>query len=77
MVYENGFKKWIDLLKSFMERKFRLTCSTPGYNHRSVQFQIRYDGVDLCVDLLASPYWNTPPEFYLFLNRISKEKQAM
>ena len=75
--HANGFKKWIDLLKLFMERKFKLTCGTPGYNHRSVQFPIQYSGVSLCVDLLVSPYWNTPREFYGFLRRIPKEQQKM
>ena len=29
------------------------------------------------VDLLVSPYWNTPAEFYNFLRHIPKEKRSM
>ena len=75
--YANGFGRWIDLLKLFMDRKFQLTCRTPGINYRLVKFPITYNGVSLDVDLLASPYWNTPREFYDFLRRIPKEKRAM
>ena len=78
MYRENGFKRWVDMLKVFMEEEFSLTTSTPGYNHRSVQFDIRYRNESLQVDLLVSPYWgNDPEEFYNFLRRIPKEKQGM
>ena len=75
---QNGFSKWTDGLKVFVEREFNVSCTTPGgYNNRSVQFEISYDGVKLDVDLLVSPYWNTPAEFYNFLRRIPKEKRSM
>ena len=77
MFRENGFKRWVDMLKVFMEEEFNLRTSTPGYNHRSVQFDIRYKNEPLKVDLLVSPYWNNPEEFYNFLRRIPTEKRDM
>ena len=74
---ENRFKRWVDMLKVFMEEEFNLTTSTPGYNHRSVQFDISYKNVTLPVDLLVSPYWDKPEEFYNFLRRIPKENRDM
>ena len=65
------------MLKVFVERNLQLTCTNPGFNQRSVQFQIRNDGVTLCVDLSVSPYWSTPRDFYNFLRQIPKQKQAM
>ena len=66
------------MLKEFMEEEYNLTTSTPGYNHRSVQFNFRYKNEPLQVDLLVSPYWgNNPDEFYNFLRHIPKEKQDM
>ena len=65
------------MLKVFMEEEFNLTTKTPGRNHRSVQFAISYKNVSLQVDLLVSPYWSNPGEFYDFLRRIPKEKQDM
>lgn len=47
------------------------------YNHRSVQFEYYYEGVTLAVDLLVSPFWDSPREFYLFLRRIPREKRNM
>ena len=64
------------MLKVFVERNLQPNCINPGYNHRSVQFKI-CDGVTLSVDLLVSPYWNTPRDFYNFLRQIPKQKQAM
>ena len=75
--HENGFKRWVDMLKVFMEEEFKLTAKTPGHNNRSVQFVFTYGDVSLQVDLLVSPYWNDPEEFYNFLRRIPKEKQHM
>ena len=76
MYRNNGFDQWIGDLKEFIEREFRITATTPGYNHRSVQFDF-YVGGKLSVDLLVSPYWNTPEEFYHFLRRIPKENRNM
>ena len=69
------------MLKTFMERAFNHMisgCSTSGYNHRSVQFSITHEGVSMEVDLLASPYWTDPKEFYDFLRRwIPRGKRNM
>ena len=79
MCAQNGFKKWVDLLKVFMEEEFDLSsnASTPGYNNRSVQFPIQYNGVVLAVDVLVSPYWDTPRDFYQFLRGVPKDSRSM
>ena len=70
MYAQNGFKEWIGLLKSFVERNFTHKCKTTG---RSVQFT--YKSVE--VDLLVSPYWNTAQEFFQFLKTIPKERRGV
>ena len=65
------------MLKVFMKEELNLTARTPGRNHRSVQFAMSYKNVTLQVDLLVSPYWSNPEEFYNFLRRIPKEKRDM
>ena len=54
-----------------------LRTELPGYNHRSVQFRFCHKGVELDVDLLASPYWDTPREFYQFLRSLPRERRDM
>ena len=76
MCAQNGFKKWVGLLKAFVEEEFNLP-STPRYNNRSVQFSIPYNGVLLAVDLLVSPYWETPRDFYQFLQGVPKDSRSM
>ena len=77
MCMYNGFHQWTRHLKDFIEKKFEITATTPGCNHRSVQFDCIYDGMELSVDLLVSPYWNTPEDFYHFLRQIPREKRSM
>lgn len=74
---EDGFKKWVDMLKAFMVEEFHRPAHTPGRNHRLVRFDITNDDVTLQVDLLVSPYWNYPKDFYNFLRHIPKEKRDM
>ena len=63
-----NFKYWTTQLKEFIEKKFRYKCEM---SHRAVQFIFPNEGVNLKVDLLVSPYWNTPNGLYQFL----KERQ--
>ncbi|CAI8023927.1 2'-5'-oligoadenylate synthase 1A [Geodia barretti] len=71
----NGFGNWTSQLKEFIEREFGITSYTPGYNNRSVQFKCSYKGVNLSVDLLVSPFWSNPREFYQFLESLSRERR--
>ena len=70
----SGFRKWITILKEFIEGELKVTATTTG---RSVQFEFRNEGLKLSVDLLVSPYWSSPEDFYHFLRRIPKEKCSM
>ena len=67
------FKKWIDLLKEFIEDEFKIKCRASG---RAVTFPVLCEDVRLKVDLLVSPYWNHQKEFYDFLRYIPKEERA-
>ena len=76
MVYDqNGYKTWLTLLKSFIASEPNV--SNVSYNPWLVQFPFQYRGVRLDVDLLVSPYWDTPQDFYEFLRRIPTEKHHL
>ena len=79
MLRDNGFHRWTAVLKQFIQEEFNITAFTPGYNHRSVQFQYPYQGLKVEVDLLVSPFWGSrsPRDFYSFLQRIPKERRNM
>jgi hypothetical protein len=72
VIRQNGFHYWTAQLKEFIEREFGISSTIPGYNHRSVQFACQYEGVRLEVDLLVSPYWDPPSDFYQFLRRVPR-----
>ena len=74
---QNGFHYWTAKLQQFIERELKIRTELPGYHHRSVQFKFPYQGVELDVDLLASPYWDTPREFYQFLRSLPRERRDM
>ena len=71
----NGFSTWTKPLQEFIEREFKIKSFTPGYNNRSVQFRVQYEGVILEIDLLVSPFWDTPHDFYQFLRSIPKGRR--
>ena len=73
----NGFGNWTSQLKVFIEKEFGIKSYTPGYNTRSVQFKYLHNGVNLSVDLLVSPFWSDPREFYQFLVPLSRERRKM
>ena len=76
VVYDqNGYKTWLTLLKSFIASEPNV--SNVSYNPWFVQFLFQYRGVRLDVDLLVSPYWDTPQDFYEFLRRIPTEKRHL
>ena len=60
-----------------MEKLNIRSVGSGGYQRRSLQFIIYPCGVKLKVDLLVSPYWTNPREFYMFLERIPSDKREM
>jgi hypothetical protein len=77
VLVQKGFHLWTAQLKEFIEREFGIRSTTPGYNHRSVQFACQYEGVRLEVDLLVSPYWDPPSDFYQFLRHVPRPHHEM
>ena len=75
VVAHRGFGHWIGQLKVFIDREFNLTSHTYGSNPRLLQFEYSYQRVTLSVDLLVSPYWSNPRDFYQFLRRVSKDSR--
>ena len=74
MLVTGGFRPWLQLLKTFLERT--LYISVEMFPH-SVQFDYVHRGCTLEVDLLVSPYWNNQKEFYSFLKSVPVHKQPM
>ena len=77
MYDSNGFEQWIVQLRSFVEKQLGIPCKALGYNHRSVQFVVERNELPLEVDLLVSPYWSSPDEFYRFLVTVQKKQRKM
>ena len=67
MCSDNGFDRWTFPLKKFIKEEFEIESKTPGNYNRSVQFECSCQGVNLEVDLLVSPFWSNPGDFYQFL----------
>ena len=59
-----SFYNWTTQLKQFIENEFGFECKIP---YRAVQFDFQHQGINLKVDLLVSPYWSNPQEFYRHL----------
>ena len=70
--YEDKFEPWTSQLKSFIERVRGVTMRSRSLEY-SVQFAFNYRGMSIDVDLLVSPYWESPDEFYDFLKDIPHE----
>ena len=73
----NGFQQWTEALKIFIKQMFGIVGNNPGKHHRAVRFEKITEGLKLRVDLLVSPYWQTPDEFYNYLRSIPKESHSM
>ena len=69
---EDRFKPWTSQLKPFIERVRGVTMRSRSLEY-SVQFAFNYEGMSIDVDLLVSPYWESPTEFYDFLKSIPHE----
>ena len=70
--YEDKFGPWTSQLKTFIERVRGVTMRSQSLEY-SVQFAFNYRGMSIDVDLLVSPYWESPDEFYDFLKDIPHE----
>jgi len=65
------FKHWLTKLDRFLEGHFRQSYSKTRMTQRSLQFE--YGGIE--VDLLVSPYYDQPHEFYQFLKKIHPDER--
>ena len=69
-VVEIGVSTIIDRLDTFLRR--RLGQDYEFVNKTSFSLQFKFHG-DIDVDLLPSPYWDTPDELHRYLEDISKK----
>ena len=67
------FKQWISQLKDFIAQLRGVQLQNRG-GYYSVKFTYKVsDHVSLEVDLLVSPHWDTPRDFYEFLKIVREE----
>jgi hypothetical protein len=67
------FKPWISQLKEFMQDFPGVQLHYHGEKAESYSVQFSYEisrGILIEVDLLVSPYWNRPEDFYKFLREV-------
>ena len=69
---EDKFEPWTLQLKSFFNGVRGVTMRSQSLEY-SVQFAFNYRGMSIDVDLLVSPYWESPTAFYEFLKSIPNE----
>ena len=73
------FEPWLRQLKEFIDEMDGVTLKrqSPNAKQFSVQFffDVNHRGSPIDVDLLISPYWNNPEEFYNFLKGVPKEER--
>ena len=69
------FQPWLSQLKQFIDRIQGFTLKFPRSVDRfSVQFSYEVSHRLLIdVDLLVSPYWNEPQDFYDFLRQVPRD----
>ena len=67
------FKPWISQLEEFIQG-FE-DVAVRGANEFSVSFSYKTSQGLLDVDLLVSPYWNHPRDFYQFLREVRKQER--
>lgn len=71
---DNQFRKWLSLLKSFLQKEYGGDFVVEKEGIRSLQFRFR-NNID--VDLLVSPFWgkDKPTQFYGFLKTIPRDQR--
>ena len=69
------FQPWLSQLKQFIDRIQGFTLKYPrSVDRLSVQFSYEVShGLLIDVDLLVSPYWNEPQDFYDFLRQVPRD----
>ena len=68
-VAKNGYGFWLDQVKRFLDQVQSLNIEFEEVTKHAVQFQ--YKGI--AVDLLVSPFWDRPRDFYQFLCSLSEK----
>ena len=74
------FQPWISQLKNFIQHFPDVRMQNRGGRGDwfSVEFSYQVShGVILEVDLLVSPYWDTPRDFYEFLKTVREEDRIL
>ena len=66
------FKKWLQKLDQFLELQLRTSYVKTRMTLRSVQFTFK-DKIE--VDLLVSPYFEKPKDFYEFLKSVPHDER--
>ena len=67
------FKPWISQLKAFIQHFPGVQLHDRGEKAEFYSVQFSYEisrGILIEVDLLVSPYWNRPEDFYKFLREV-------
>ena len=67
------FKPWISQLKAFMQKFQGVHLHYRGEKAELYSVQFSYEisrGISIEVDLLVSPYWEHPEEYYDFLREV-------
>ena len=63
-ILKDGYDFWLNILESFLDRKFPYQLTEKKRTAHSLQFTFDRD---LPVDMLVSPNWKSPNELYQFL----------
>lgn len=69
-VRENGFRAWLEKVKSFLQKSFGGSFKVTPH---AVQFEY---GGKIDVDLLLSPYWSDPHQLYKFLGQVPQAERS-
>ena len=67
---ENHFYPWLQRINQFLQNELE-DFQFEKLKNRSLQFVYH----SIKVDLLVSPYWSAPNEFYYFLQSIRRDRE--
>ena len=68
------FRPWISQLEEFICRVKGVSVQHADFFSVNFSYEVS-QGLSLEVDLLVSPYWSTPQEFYQFLREVPKQER--